>query len=27
MSYTFLITLVIALCGYLFFSILKPEKF
>ncbi|TGK00565.1 potassium-transporting ATPase subunit F [Leptospira selangorensis] len=27
MSYTFLIVLVITLCGYLSFSILKPEKF
>ncbi|WP_369689658.1 potassium-transporting ATPase subunit F [Leptospira johnsonii] len=27
LSYTFLIVLVIALCGYLSFSILKPEKF
>ncbi|PJZ75643.1 K(+)-transporting ATPase subunit F [Leptospira neocaledonica] len=27
MSYTFLIILVVALCGYLSFSIIKPEKF
>ncbi|PJZ47842.1 K(+)-transporting ATPase subunit F [Leptospira saintgironsiae] len=27
MSYTFLIVLVVVLCGYLSFSILKPEKF
>ncbi|TGK36716.1 K(+)-transporting ATPase subunit F [Leptospira andrefontaineae] len=27
MSYIFLIVLVIALCAYLSFSILKPEKF